>query len=145
MLPLHSILHPTDFSKCCNFSCHLAASLARDHGAKLLIVHVAPMVRTSTARNPQNNLEAQLWEQLEQLKTEIPALATTHHQMRLIEGTNAADEIIAFSRDSLADLVVMGTHGRTGLRRILMGSVAERVSREAACPVLTVRMVGINE
>src|SRR5207247_9050465 len=56
----------------------------------------------------------------------------------LLEG-DAAKEIVELARDSQCDLIVMGTHGRTGLGRLLMGSVAEQVMRRAPCPVLTIK------
>jgi nucleotide-binding universal stress UspA family protein len=76
--------------------------------------------------------------QLEQIRPVDPGIRVEHV---LLEG-DPAREIVCYSRDHGIDLVVMGTHGRTGLERMLMGSVAEKVLRGASCSVLVVKMPG---
>jgi nucleotide-binding universal stress UspA family protein len=73
--------------------------------------------------------------QLAEVKPKDAALAVTR---KLLFGEEAT-EIISFANENHADLIVMGTHGRTGLSRLLMGSVAETVLRQAPCPVLTIK------
>jgi nucleotide-binding universal stress UspA family protein len=75
-------------------------------------------------------------DQLESIRPIDPRISVRHV---LLEG-DPADEIVRFGRDACVDLIVMGTHGRTGLERLLMGSVAEKVLRDAACSVLVVKL-----
>jgi nucleotide-binding universal stress UspA family protein len=139
MVPIHTVLHPTDFSERSAYALRLACALARDHGAKLVVLHVAAMPVAIYGEGvvltaPTNYMDQQE-EQLHQLP--VPD-ADIHVERRLVEG-DAAAEILRVAHEVNADLIVMGTHGRTGLARLLMGSVAEQVVRKAACPVLTVK------
>jgi len=139
MLPIHTILHPTDFSGFSLEAFRLACSLARDHGARLIAMHVvvppvATFVEGVLVPQPESDT-SQLWPQLQQLQDEAPDVVM---ELRILEGEPAA-EILGVVFDTNCDLVVMGTHGRTGLGRLLMGSVAEQVVRKALCPVLTVK------
>jgi nucleotide-binding universal stress UspA family protein len=139
MLPLHTILHPTDFSEHSDYAFRLACSLARDYGARVVALHVATptAVVYSEGAVPIDPevFRADAKEKLDHL--EAPA-AGPPLERRLAEG-DPADEILRLAREAGADLIVMGTHGRTGLARLLMGSVAEQVVRRAPCPVLTIR------
>src|SRR5262249_52219519 len=111
-------------------------SLARDHGARVILLHVYPPPISHgevVARRQDNGYEEDLWQQLERWRSPYPEVPV---EPRLAEGVAAA-EILAAAREMNTDLIVMGTHGRTGLRRLLMGSVAEEVVRRASCPVLT--------
>lgn len=140
MLAIHTILHPTDFSERSEYAFRLACSLARDHGAKLVVLHVYPPPQT-VAYEAMPMLPAyppgfrkELENRLRSLKapTEVPV------EYRLEEGF-AATEVVRLARELPCDLIVMGTHGRTGLSRLVLGSVAEQVLRKAECPVLTVK------
>jgi nucleotide-binding universal stress UspA family protein len=139
MLPIHTILHPTDFSSYSLDAFRLACSLARDHGARLVVMHVViPPVATfgKGVMVPQPDVDnSELWQQLQHSQDEAPDVAI---ELRILEGEPAA-EILDAAHETNCDLIVMGTHGRTGLRRLLMGSVAELVVRGALCPVLTVK------
>jgi nucleotide-binding universal stress UspA family protein len=136
MLAIRTILHPTDFSDYSDYAFRLACSLAGDHGARLIVLHVAePMpVAGQEVLIPAFDLEP-LRERLQRLRPEDPKTPVEH---RLVEG-DAASEILRIAQETKCDLIVMGTHGRTGLGRLLMGSVAEQVVRKASCPVLTVK------
>jgi len=139
MLPIHTILHPTDFSDRSQLAFRLACALARDYGARLVLLHVAPIPvlvygEGVVPPQPDDYLE-QLEEELHRLQAPDPSIHVEH---RLKEG-DPVTEILEVAEETGADLVVMGTHGRTGLGRLLMGSVAEHVVRRASCPVLTVR------
>ena len=140
MLPVQTILHPTDFSKQSSYALGLACALARDYGARLVVLHVvaAPTVIYGEGVVPPNpeELRAAAQEQLNAL--DVPGL-DVHAERRLEEGA-ATTEILRVAEELHADLIVMGTHGRTGLGRLLMGSVAEQVVRKALCPVLTVKI-----
>jgi nucleotide-binding universal stress UspA family protein len=140
MLPLRTILHPTDFSPRSDHAFRLACSLARDHNARLILVHVMPPLviggELGVVPVEPEGLDRALMDQLNQLQ---PADTHLPVERYLLQG-NAADEIIRLAREKECDLVVMGTHGRTGLDRLLMGSVAEIILRNAPCPVLTVKV-----
>jgi nucleotide-binding universal stress UspA family protein len=139
MLPIRTILHPTDFSAESHSAFEVASSLARDYKAKLLLLHVVPPPRVYApdgiavpfpVEEPANARA-----NLDQLK---PADATIAVEREVREG-DAATEILKFAEEKQVDLIVMGTHGTSGLTRLLVGSVAESVLRKAPCPVLTVR------
>ena len=139
MLPINNILHPTDFSDRSEFAFRLAAALARDYHASLVILHVVqePVVLYTEGvmpSPPEDHVE-EVRERLLSLQVRDGAPAVTH---RLEEG-NPATEILRVADLIPADLIVMGTHGRRGLKRLLMGSVAEYVLERATCPVLTVK------
>jgi nucleotide-binding universal stress UspA family protein len=139
MLPIHTILHPTDFSDHSGVAFRLACALARDYSARLVVLHVSspPVLIYGEGVIPPQPVDYQdrLEEELHQLQAPDPTIRTDH---KMREG-DPVDEILAVAEQARADLIVMGTHGRTGLGRLLMGSVAEKVVRRAACPVLTVR------
>jgi nucleotide-binding universal stress UspA family protein len=139
MLPIRTILHPTDFSPYSDYAFRLACSLARDYGARLVVLHVEapPVIVYTEGLIPPEPVEdkAQLRERLHQLQPGDPKVPVEHY---LAEG-NAVAEILRTAEDTRCDLILMGTHGRTGLGRLLMGSVAEQVVRRAPCPVVTVK------
>jgi nucleotide-binding universal stress UspA family protein len=139
MLRIQTILHPTDFSRQSEFAFQLACSIASDYGARLIVVHVAEAPSVAAAEGvlmyPTDYDLEPIRTQLKQLRPQNSNVQVEH---RLIEGTAAAD-ILEVANATRCDLIVMGTHGRTGLGRLLMGSVAEQVVRKAACPVLTVK------
>ncbi len=139
MLAIRTVLHPTDFSERSEFAFRLACSLARDYGARLVVLHVAEPPTAVAGEGvvmlpPAFDLEP-LRERLQQLRPEDLKIPVEH---RLVQG-DAATEILRVAGEAKCDLIVMGTHGRTGLGRLLMGSVAEQVVRKASCPVLTVK------
>jgi nucleotide-binding universal stress UspA family protein len=135
MLPIRTVLHPTDFSERAGYALTVASALARDYGARLVVLHVVqPVVTFGEALPPDSDdLRAEARELLDRLA--VPG-ANILIDRRLADGDPAA-VILHFARETPADLIVMGTHGRTGLGRLLMGSVAEQVARHASCPVLT--------
>src|SRR5262249_43226362 len=131
MLPIRTILHPTDFSERSETAFRLACGLARDHGAQVVVLHVAQIPATIYAETiafPRpEDFKDELREKLHSIQAADAGLAVCH---RLEEGT-PADEILRVAQMVNADLIVMGTHGRRGLRRLLMGSVAEKVVRQS--------------
>jgi nucleotide-binding universal stress UspA family protein len=137
MLPIHTILHPTDFSDRSEHALHLACALARDYQTRLVLLHVIPSTIIGFGEgvippDPDLTVEAARRD-LDRLAVPDPGLSP----QRVIGEGDPAAEILRVARDEAADLIVMGTHGRTGLGRLLMGSVAEQVVRRAPCPVLT--------
>jgi nucleotide-binding universal stress UspA family protein len=139
MLTLRTILHPTDFSERSEAAFRLACSLARDHRARLIVLHVIPPPVShaeAVARQEPHSYREERWNDLYRLQAPGTGMDIEH---RLADGDPAA-EILRVAEESPCDLIVMGTHGRTGLGRLLTGSVAEQVLRHSACPVLTVKM-----
>jgi universal stress protein A len=137
-----TILCPTDFSPPAEFALQMAAALARDHGARLVLLHVSPPVvvypgAAFPATSPEDYFEM-LVETIRRLEAREPGPGKLRVDPRVVAG-NAGPEILRLADELNADLIVMGTYGRTGLRRLLMGSVAEEVLREAKCPVVTVK------
>jgi nucleotide-binding universal stress UspA family protein len=140
MLPIHTILFPTDFSDHSDNALHLAVAVARDYAARLIVLHVAlpPTIIYGEGVVPPDPDTYFAEGRVKLRRLTIPADIGAVER-RFVEG-DPATEILRAVRDSGIDLVVMGTHGRTGLSRLLMGSVAEKTVRRALCPVLTVRM-----
>jgi universal stress protein A len=133
---IHTILHPTDLSENSKNAFHLACALARDYGAELVVLNVFPPPLSGAEavdRRRPDGIEEALMEKLRDWTAEEQSIQVEHR----VEEGDAAKLILDTART--CDLVVMGTHGRTGLRRALLGSVAEKVLREARCPVVTVR------
>lgn len=139
MLPTHTILFPTDFSEKAQQTFALACSLARDCGARLVVLYVVlpPMGREQLEiqRDP-DHYYAGLWKMLHEMQAPNNDVRVEH---RLEEG-HAPKRILEVAQEMDAGLIVLGTHGRTGLGRLLLGSVAEQIVRKAGCPVLTVRI-----
>jgi nucleotide-binding universal stress UspA family protein len=137
MIRIQKILYPTDFSSYSNQAYFHAISLAEKHGAALTVVFV--FNPTGEQGGPRGDLESnrRYWrEQLEQIRPLNPGIAVKH---AFLEGDPAA-EIVRYAREAGSDVIVMGTHGRTGLERLLLGSVAEKVLRDAACTVMVVKL-----
>jgi nucleotide-binding universal stress UspA family protein/quercetin dioxygenase-like cupin family protein len=137
---IQTILHPTDFSENSRYAFQTACALARDEHATLLVLHVmmpsvSPLMQ-ELLPDPLRSAESQ--ESLARLPWPQPSDPQIRVEHRLAEG-DPADEILRLSESLRCDLIVIGTHGRTGLRRVLTGSVAEEVLRKAVCPVLVVR------
>jgi nucleotide-binding universal stress UspA family protein len=138
MLNMQIILHPTDYSERSDYAFRIACSLARDYQAKLVLLHVAlrsVTIEGEAAIAPRS--EEYFQEELVKLeRVSVPAGIRVE---RFVREGDPSGEILRAAQFTNADLIVMGTHGRTGLSRVLMGSVAEQVVRKAPCPVLTVR------
>jgi nucleotide-binding universal stress UspA family protein len=135
----NKILFPTDFSHTGDAALELATALARDSGATLLIVHTEepPMAYGGGELyyGLPNPASGDLEKMLDDIKPRDPDVPCEH---RMITG-DPASAIVHLADEEDVDLIVMGTHGRTGLSRLLMGSVSEAVVRRANCPVLTVK------
>ena len=135
MIRIRKILYPTDFSPYSNQAYFHAISLAEKHHASLTISHV--YVPGASALGSDEIPDRQYWQDmLEQIRPVNPTIPVSHV---LLEG-DPATEVVRLAHDARMDLIVMGTHGRTGLERLLMGSVAEKVMRESSCSVLVVKL-----
>ncbi|HVK14017.1 MAG TPA: universal stress protein [Gemmataceae bacterium] len=137
MLKNRLILCPTDFSSAAAVAFDLACGLARDYGAGVTVLHVArpPVSLAEVAASERPGFRASLHARLHEIRPTESAVTVTH---MLTEG-DPAENILETARGLPCDLIVMGTHGRSGLGRLVLGSVAEDVLRAAPCPVLTVR------
>ena len=144
MLSIRTILYPADFSEQSGHAFQFACSLARDYRARLIVLHVLelPVLTYSGVMTPPppplpstEELDA-VREQLHRIKPPDPAACVEY----LLEQGDPATIVLEVAQERQCDLIGMGTHGRTGLGRLLMGSVAEQVVRQASCPVLTVKM-----
>jgi nucleotide-binding universal stress UspA family protein len=127
MIRVTRILYPTDFSSYSNQAYFHAVGLAETYGASLTVVYVH-----SGSTDDREYWQSQL-EQVRPVNTRIPVSHV------LLDG-DPADEIVRYAADAGINVIVIGTHGRTGPERAEMGSVAERVMREAACSVLVVKL-----
>jgi nucleotide-binding universal stress UspA family protein len=141
MFPIQTILHPTDFSQRADCAFELACMLARDYAARLVVVHVLepPLtVMGGTQGLPPLPEERGREEAEERLRRLTPPDARIRIERLMREG-DVAGQILRVAEEIPCDVIVMGTHGRTGLSRLLMGSVAERVVRKSHCPVVTLK------
>jgi nucleotide-binding universal stress UspA family protein len=134
MFPVRTILVPTDFSGPSAVALAVGTSLALDHDARLILLHVAGESGLSDGFEAATYPD-EVRNKLGQLAARCPGLRV---EQRLAHG-KAVSEILRIATEEGCDLVVMGTHGRSGLRRVLLGSVADGVAGKAPCPVLTVR------
>lgn len=138
------ILCPTDFSHFTDAALSYASSLAAESGAKLFIAHVDEYREAHAALGDAAFAYAAPWDVVDrsevrrQLEKVQPTLSHVAFERRYLKG-DPVREIVAFAEREQIDLIVMGSHGRTGLPRLLMGSVAEGVARRAPCPVLIVK------
>jgi nucleotide-binding universal stress UspA family protein len=134
----------TDFSDSSEAAWQLAQRVAAALGSELVLVHVfvPPLVYGEPAAGAGGAdvyEKAERWVE-ETLSTWAGSARAQGVSVRTVVRTGAAhEEIVALATEERADVLVMGTHGRAGLARVLIGSVAERVLRFAPCPVLTVR------
>jgi len=140
------IVHPTDFSKGADAAFGRALEAARKDGAPLIVVHVlAPVLNfseeTSAARwmEMQKAVKDAARERIDRRLARARKAGVRARDL-LLEGGWTPDQIVRAAKARRAGLIVMGTHGRTGLRKLIAGSVASRVIAMAPCPVLVVRM-----
>lgn len=147
LVKVSSILLPTDFSDCASFALPYAAGIARATGASLLCLHVVetavPAVGYAGMSEPLpiGDLSEQLEDSAERELPKIAAgeaCAGLNVEEEIVHG-DAATEIVRVAKERGVDLIVVSSHGRTGLGRILFGSTAEAVVRHATCPVLVVK------
>src|SRR5262245_50446388 len=136
---MHTVLFPTDFSEASRRAFSAACALARDHGARLVVLHVVPSGTyefASIATLGQLENSEQFTEDMRHnLQHLQPPVGGPPVQYKVATG-DPATVIVEAAKDMGCDMIVLATHGRTGLRRLLMGSVAEQVMRRAPCPVM---------
>ena len=151
---LRTILVTSDFSDLAREAYRWAASLARTAGAKVVVAHVVEEEPAAAIPVIPGGVQPEVFDlarfREESRKAAASALEGVAEEFRR-EGIAAETrlrtgrpfvEILRLARELPADLIVMGTHGRSGLRHALIGSVAERVVRKSPCPVLTIKQAG---
>jgi len=143
-----NICCPIDFSDASRAAMETAADLARRFGATLTLLHAYPVPGYtfpdgSVVASPRmlQELADQAAKHVGEWKRQAQGMGVPTVNAETLVG-EPASEIVSYARDHGVDLLVLGTHGRTGLEHALMGSVAERVVRRARCPVLTVHPQG---
>jgi nucleotide-binding universal stress UspA family protein len=137
----NTILVPIDFSGCSEKALHFAVRFARQFGAKLVLLHVAPSYADpyfATEFGPlQSDVVRASENRLETLTREVvPAEVSAQPLVRL---GRPATAIVNAARELGVDLIIISTHGYTGLKHVVFGSTAENVVRHAPCPVMTIR------
>jgi nucleotide-binding universal stress UspA family protein len=140
---IQRILCPIDFSGFNDVANEFASMLAESNRAVIVYLHVSRPVVTGEDRESEgdgesNDGESAPVDRLRELRAIKPARAAIEACYVTKQG-DPAGEIIRFANSGDIDLIVMGTHGRSGLPRILLGSVAEAVIRDAECPVLAIK------
>lgn len=144
-MEIKRILFPTDFSEGALNALPYAVDIARSYGAKLYMLHVIYDIATASGLHVPHisvdemykELDASARKELEKFGADI-IKDIKDIEYSVIRGI-PYEEILKFAKEKQIDLIVIGTHGRKGLDRVLFGSTAERVVRNATCPVLTVR------
>ncbi|MFZ5447151.1 MAG: universal stress protein [Thermodesulfobacteriota bacterium] len=148
MLPFRRILCPTDFSDPALVALKSAEELARHFSAELIIAHAIPEVPGPHAyADPPvaSSFDVPLYQQELAIYAENLLKELVSHQVSsevrtrdLVTTGEAASEILGIAAAEHVDLIVIASHGKTGWRRLIFGSVAEKVVRHASCPVLTI-------
>jgi len=134
MIRVQKIVYPTDFSSYSNQAYFHALGMADAYGASLSIVYV---YSPGGEGEDGSGSDRRYWRnQLEQIRPSNPKIRVQHI---FLEG-DPASQIVRYADDIRADVIVLGTHGRTGVDRQVLGSVAEKVMREATCSVLVVKL-----
>jgi universal stress protein A len=146
MIDLRRILVPTDFSKYSDVALEYATALAEKFGAEIYLLHVvqdlAVFVPDAVAVTPPIAVPVEQF--IAAGREALRRVVSERHLERFAVHPEIREgapfyEIVRFAKETPADLIVMGTHGHTGLVHVLLGSVTEKVVRKAPCPVLTVR------
>lgn len=144
MLPIRTILCPTDFSPPALAAVRTASELAVHFGAELCLAYVVPTIPLPTS-DPAYDFELPQYEKIlhedavKKLRDLRDEVASTVPVRTVVGHGQAADEIVMIAEREHPDLIVIATHGSTGLRHLVFGSVAEKVVRLAPCAVLVVR------
>ena len=144
MPAIKNILCAVDFSESSAIVAEYAATVAQATGAAIVCVYVAPSLAEYVGFNvPQAALDTFVGDVVSSADTSMHDFLGEHFKglsaTGLVVTGYPAEEILKVAADRKADMIVMGTHGRTGIDRIIFGSVAEKVVKTAACPVLTIK------
>lgn len=144
-LKIQQILVPTDFSECSQKAVEYAIAFAKQFGASLTLLHVlepvAYPVGSDYMLGEVQNLDAKFQDEAHERLMDLTrsVVAPDIPAVPMVRIGSAWQEITEIARDRDIDLIIIGTHGYTGLKHLVLGSTAEKVVRHAPCPVLTVR------
>ncbi len=143
-MEIKKILCPLDFSKIAQKSLDYAVFMAFAHNAELQLLHVVDQLHgfdsfQILALTPNEIADRMETEAIKKLSNMIGQIKETLETKKAVRHGKASVKIIEMAREMKADLIVMGSHGRTGLSHVVIGSVAEAVVRHASCPVLVTR------
>jgi nucleotide-binding universal stress UspA family protein len=145
-MEIKSILFPTDFSEGSSQALQYAVDMAKRYGAKLYLLHVIYDIAKAAGWYVPHISMDQMYKDIEQgAKKELERFGIEEvggfkdSERNIVTGV-PHEEIINFANKNKIDLIVIGTHGRKGIDRIIFGSTAAQVVRFAPCPVLTVRI-----
>jgi nucleotide-binding universal stress UspA family protein len=145
MIKMDKILFPTDFSEFSNNALKYAISFAREYKAKLIVLHVIENIYPYSGFSETAFPIVELYTDVEKYASkEMESLISNNVpkdlpvEQIITRGTPFL-EIVNSAREKEVDLIVIATHGRTGLEHVFFGSTAEKVVRKAPCPVLTIR------
>jgi universal stress protein A len=152
MLHLRTLLAPTDFSKHSDHAIRYAAEMARQFGAALVLLHIVTddilrdISKTHVPPHPVDKVHEDLTKEAREqyVRNVMPDVRKDLDVTILVLSGEPPLEIVHTAELRGVDLIVMATHGRTGLSHALMGSVTEKVIRKAPCPVLSLRPVGME-
>ena len=146
MEPIKTILHPTDFSESSKYAMSYAISFAQEFHARLVLLHVIEQISSALYFDmlqapPLTQLMVNIEKQAKQALDEVlpPELRGKLPAEYILRKGVPFAEILQCASQVKADIIILGTHGRTGLKYALFGSVASRVVRKSICPVLSVR------
>jgi nucleotide-binding universal stress UspA family protein len=139
MLNIRRILHPTDLSANARQAFEVACDFAENYNARLIVVGVVQRPRVG----PFARFGREVAAARRELQQALDDMQATHCNIcierRVVEGDSIAEEILRVAEEVNCDLIVMGTQHRTGIERMVLGSVAEEVADKASCPVLPIR------
>jgi universal stress protein A len=150
MIKLSRIVCPTDFSPTSSRAVDYAATMAESFDAELVLLHVIPKMdyplrsfgMASSLQHIQEELDTRALESLEQRMEALRASLPNVKMRVVVKHGDAHEATLKCAADESADMIVMGTHGHTGITHALLGSTAEKVVRLSTVPVLTVRTKG---
>ena len=138
MIDLKHILVPVDFDDTSDVALAYARSLAKNFGAQLHMLHVMENLFLKPMANDPRDIETGIARRLTDRLT--PEERESMRAVAVLKKSDTpADEIVKYANEEPIDLIIIGTHGRSGIKHLLMGSVAEKVVRTAPCPILIVR------
>ncbi len=144
-MKIKRILFPTDFSEGAKNALPYAVDMAKTYDAKLYLIHVLYDIATASGLHIPHTSADQMYADLQATaKKELDRFGLREREglkdvEHIVSRGVPYEEILKFAKDNDIDLIVIGTHGRKGLDRVLFGSTAERVVRNSSCPVMTVR------
>jgi nucleotide-binding universal stress UspA family protein len=147
---LQTILHPTDYDGSSDAALHYAAALAYDYKAQLIVLHSVPTLgpenltygEVTEGKQPEA-YRKHLWKEIHRIRSPVPEREVPIEY--ILSEDDPVSAILQLAVARKCDLIVVGSHGRHGVRRFLDGSVAERVVRLATCPVLVVKNGALGE